>query len=1411
MDQVDSTSAALMRIQEHLVPLRTTADANEAPAVWPRELYLDVPQPTLLTVQDERPNFQLLPPPEKEDLVPEAALAIATLIAQLQQPCQEEPLPAPSLTPPSEPEELDAPHYRLASSCVDDLQTDIASILGHLQGRAADLEKILEPAEANELVPESPRLPSKSPALGSPDVPAAPALRTGKTYEDVYALVDDLDADVHKLVNSTESLGLLPGPLGFDPDIHSRSTILMQSDSSTSLMQSCAAAQYRQHELAMMEAKRTWQAERDAELEAERRKAAKALSDAVDDTRAAMEVQLEKDRKEVAKVLSEAEREKKRLADSEEATREAQELLAESQKAAEIKKGLLEAELQAYLNSSHRAAESLVSESRASRFQLESEIQVLLDSAAASRLGLESELDASQDASSRAAVSARESQAALHLELEEANSTSAIASGEARSASAKAVEMVDEANQALKSAERDYLRKAHGLAEREAAWEPELRAECNAVASLKEALEANKAHLQSELQSELQAQSAASQQAAAELRESSRVAEAKIVEQKKDDDGRVHLELQLQERRQKIAQSYAAKFVMQSEATVMRAAIIGWWRVVVEESLQKTAAVSRAQLESELRSEWEARLAEFHSAEKPSQEEVSNARLEQQLHTAQDTVKQLLLDREHLSSAMRMQAKHLSAAKVQAASRVTFLSQLEVEAAEANRGHLEFELQAERQTAEMASAQSAAASRVQFATVLEVEAAHAKQAELTAELDAARNAAARAANRIRFEADRSTEALEANRIRFEAELEAERERARRALAEALEAGRQLRSERHRAAGALSARVRAPTMDLATEVVGEVATAAAKAAVEVASGVAWGRAASPQTTMALTSQVQASSTSQVPAGQHYEGHQEPVDSGVATPVSLDVHGEPVDADAAAASSLEVLVTHSAGIPENSVLSLRVGTSRRQQSALTKLHTHPLKVPMVPASTRDSLRLRILNVKAEARLVLHPLQERYNLKLRGPGCAMEPMLRLRIRGHQHAAGERTKDLNSGHDAYLGVHAMEQYMASLLRCMAHEKIEDTVGFMRGQFEALIGTEKEATTNYDIPSGHIEVTLLNAEGLADGSILTLAGPVKAQAPVSQLLQQSWKLPFRSNSLEPFKFMLLHAAGEARLQMNPQQHLYFLQFPASQDGSQPSMELGLQLRRIGKHSAGVMVPQHCPSEQVEDKKEHATNVVAMSAHQYLEAHKLVSLTKDLLRQLVRDKPQDPYRFLLGYLEPVAPKDFVIPDVPPEVVGPKVPVIQAVQPEGPAICVAATLCQRKESKDLVIPDVAPEMVEPKAFVIEAVQPERPAICAAATLCERKESKQQLVDNVCSSCGNVFLSDAIFCRKCGAKRGASKETVTPKHADAGGDPKLVHHADVVSQPVDIGASGSHVPGLEPSACQYKSSHEVYGDF
>merc|ERR1711865_407612 len=111
----------------------------------------------------------------------------------------------------------------------------------------------------------------------------------------------------------------------------------------------------------------------------------------------------------------------------------------------------------------------------------------------------------------------------------------------------------------------------------------------------------------------------------------------------------------------------------------------------------------------------------------------------------------------------------------------------------------------------------------------------------------------------------------------------------------------------------------------------------------------------------------------------------------------------------------------------------------------------------------------------------------------------------------------------------------------------------------------------------------------------------------------------------------VLQCAGEARLQMQPQQHRYHVQMPASRD-STPALatEIGLHLRRLGNNAlcSDTTLPQ--PNTE---KHDHAVCRATVGAHVYLETHKLVTLTKELLRDLVTDKPRDPYRFRLERLE----------------------------------------------------------------------------------------------------------------------------------------------------------------------------------
>lgn len=300
----------------------------------------------------------------------------------------------------------------------------------------------------------------------------------------------------------------------------------------------------------------------------------------------------------------------------------------------------------------------------------------------------------------------------------------------------------------------------------------------------------------------------------------------------------------------------------------------------------------------------------------------------------------------------------------------------------------------------------------------------------------------------------------------------------------------------------------------------------------------------------------------------------------------------------------------------------------------------------------------------------------------------------------------------------------MTSLLRCMAHEKIDDVAGFMRGQFECLAGGDGESTGMHDVPSGYVELKLTRAEGLPDGSIITLNGPVKAQAPVEQLLQRSWKLPFNSSTLEPFKVSVLQAGGEAKLQMNPQQHRYHVQLPVS---SSLVMEIGLHLRRLG-----TAATKHSASEWMPEKQDNVVMPKAMSAHDYLESHQLVPLTRELLRDLVTAKPQDPYPYLM---EKLASKVQVRP----------------VGVDGGRIISASFEQQLGQMKDAINFIAAKNLAEadgrfPSSYLAEAVQAEACGdVCYAQPAADPDEVAQPVVTTNVSGKDRPGLEPGAACK------------------------------------------------------------------
>ena len=95
-------------------------------------------------------------------------------------------------------------------------------------------------------------------------------------------------------------------------------------------------------------------------------------------------------------------------------------------------------------------------------------------------------------------------------------------------------------------------------------------------------------------------------------------------------------------------------------------------------------------------------------------------------------------------------------------------------------------------------------------------------------------------------------------------------------------------------------------------------------------------------------------------------------------------------------MEIIVDHSVGIPDGSILSVRCGGTRRQ-APLETLASHPLKFPsLLGAAESESesfslfcdaaepageigepLKIDVLQPLASARLVLHPQEDLYSV--------------------------------------------------------------------------------------------------------------------------------------------------------------------------------------------------------------------------------------------------------------------------------------------------------------------------------------------------------------------------------------------------------------------------------------------------
>mmetsp|Transcript_77556 Transcript_77556/g.141951 ORF Transcript_77556/g.141951 Transcript_77556/m.141951 type:complete len:1353 (-) Transcript_77556:110-4168(-) len=388
-------------------------------------------------------------------------------------------------------------------------------------------------------------------------------------------------------------------------------------------------------------------------------------------------------------------------------------------------------------------------------------------------------------------------------------------------------------------------------------------------------------------------------------------------------------------------------------------------------------------------------------------------------------------------------------------------------------------------------------------------------------------------------------------------------------------------------------------------------------------------------------------------------------------------------------LEVFVTYASGFASSSRLSMKLGCGRRKEALMATMQIHPLRFDLrscFETGTKAymngsaSLCLRTSSTLGEATVVVHPLHDRYHVCLHAPemtselgvGLPTDPgiteeelgtfqtpiMLDLCVRGPSAVpdAAMMSRAATQQHP-YLRRHALEQYMAGLLRTMAHEQVADPCAFMREQLQALAhdppaappapppppppppplplrplppppdqSLGSSAAAPGGLPAGICEVSLHGAEGIPDGAVLCFTGLVQGKAAASQLLQGSvLRLPVQSGKREPLKVTVMQAEHETTLPLDPAQPHY----QATLQDSPARQEIGLHVRGVNSKRllTADAVAIGSPGKRLQVSRPRD------SARQYIQSQGLITLTQELLRDVVAEQPANPYRFLLERLD----------------------------------------------------------------------------------------------------------------------------------------------------------------------------------
>jgi len=158
------------------------------------------------------------------------------------------------------------------------------------------------------------------------------------------------------------------------------------------------------------------------------------------------------------------------------------------------------------------------------------------------------------------------------------------------------------------------------------------------------------------------------------------------------------------------------------------------------------------------------------------------------------------------------------------------------------------------------------------------------------------------------------------------------------------------------------------------------------------------------------------------------------------------------------------------------------------------------------------------------------------------------------------------------------------------------------------------------------LTISFRSAEGIPEGSILSIrAGSKGRQTPLR--FDEAFKLPTTKEASSLFKIDVFSQFGKARLTLRPGKYQYTAQIQSQDGACLGSLEFEARdtTERDRSHrQQPVPQPARGPSRRAQ------ATVLASS---YLDEHGLIQYLQGLLQSVLREKPADPYRYMIQQLQ----------------------------------------------------------------------------------------------------------------------------------------------------------------------------------